>query len=399
MSESSRFVVLGVSGGIAAYKAVEICRRLVDEGCHVAPILTSEATRFVGAITFSALASEPAQTELYDVKSHIPHTRLGQEADVIVVAPTTANVLAKIANGIADDLLTNTVLATRAQLVLAPAMHTEMWDNPAVKANVETLRSRGVVIVEPEAGRLAGGDVGVGRLASPERIVEAVLSQLRATRRDLFGCRVVVTAGGTREPIDPVRFLSNRSSGKQGYAVANAAARRGATVTLVTTQPGNALDAGVTMVTVDTAEEMNEAVHQAAHSADVVIMAAAVADFRPADPEDHKIKRDKGVPSILLIPTVDILASLVDQRREGQVIVGFAAETHDALEHGRAKLTAKGCDLLVVNDISEPGVGFDHETNSVVILEAGQDDVATGLTSKHTVADALLDRVVRRLAQ
>jgi phosphopantothenoylcysteine decarboxylase/phosphopantothenate--cysteine ligase len=399
MNESSRFVVLGVSGGIAAYKAVDICRRLVDEGCHVAPILTSEATRFVGAITFSALASEPAQTELYDVKSRIPHTRLGQEADVIVIAPTTANVLAKIANGIADDLLTNTVLASRAPLILAPAMHTEMWENPAVKANIATLRSRGVIIVDPEYGRLAGGDRGAGRLATTERIVEAVLSQVSGRANDLEGRRIVVTAGGTKEAIDPVRFLSNRSSGKQGHAIANAAARRGALVTLVTAASSVDADEGVTVVSVETAAEMLDGVHRVAAEADVVIMAAAVADFRPANPQGHKIKRSEGVPSIMLEPTVDILASLVEHRRDGQVIVGFAAETDDALEHGRAKLASKGCDLLVVNDVSEPGVGFNHETNSVVILEAGQDDVSTGLASKYSVANVLLDRVMRRLAQ
>ena len=399
MNESSRFVVLGVSGGIAAYKAVDICRRLVDEGCHVAPILTSEATRFVGAITFSALASEPAQTELYDVKSRIPHTRLGQEADVIVIAPTTANVLAKIANGIADDLLTNTVLASRAPLILAPAMHTEMWENPAVKANIATLRSRGVINVDPEYGRLAGGDRGAGRLATTERIVEAVLSQVSGRANDLEGRRIVVTAGGTKEAIDPVRFLSNRSSGKQGHAIANAAARRGALVTLVTAASSVDADEGVTVVSVETAAEMLDGVHRVAAEADVVIMAAAVADFRPANPQGHKIKRSEGVPSIMLEPTVDILASLVEHRRDGQVIVGFAAETDDALEHGRAKLASKGCDLLVVNDVSEPGVGFNHETNSVVILEAGQDDVSTGLASKYSVANVLLDRVMRRLAQ
>ena len=365
----------------------------------MAPILTSEATRFVGAITFSALASEPAQTELYDVKSRIPHTRLGQEADVIVIAPTTANVLAKIANGIADDLLTNTVLASRAPLILAPAMHTEMWENPAVKANIATLRSRGVIIVDPEYGRLAGGDRGAGRLATTERIVEAVLSQVSGRANDLEGRRIVVTAGGTKEAIDPVRFLSNRSSGKQGHAIANAAARRGALVTLVTAASSVDADEGVTVVSVETAAEMLDGVHRVAAEADVVIMAAAVADFRPANPQGHKIKRSEGVPSIMLEPTVDILASLVEHRRDGQVIVGFAAETDDALEHGRAKLASKGCDLLVVNDVSEPGVGFNHETNSVVILEAGQDDVSTGLASKYSVANVLLDRVMRRLAQ
>jgi phosphopantothenoylcysteine decarboxylase / phosphopantothenate---cysteine ligase len=398
MSESSRFVVLGVSGGIAAYKAVEVCRRLIDEGCHVAPILTQEATRFVGAITFSALASEPAQTELYDVKSRIPHTRLGQEAAVIVIAPATANVVAKIANGIADDLLTNTVLASRAQLILAPAMHTEMWENPAVKANIETLRSRDVIIVEPEAGRLAGGDVGVGRLADPERIVEEVRSALGSRVNDFAGRHVVVSAGGTREAIDPVRFLSNRSSGKQGHAIANAAARRGARVTLVTTASPQGVDQGIAIVGVDTAEEMDHAIREAAGDADVIIMAAAVADFRPVNPQDSKIKRDQGIPTIELEPTVDILARCVEQRQVGQVIVGFAAETNDALEHGRAKLERKGCDLLVVNDVSEPGIGFDYETNAVVILEAGEEDISTGLTSKDAVADALLDRVGRRLA-
>lgn len=396
MAESSRFVVLGISGGIAAYKAVELCRKLVDAGCHVVPILTQEATRFVGAITFSALASEPAQTELYDVKSRIPHTRLGQEADVIVIAPSTANVVAKIAHGIADDLLTNTVLASRAQLIVAPAMHTEMWENPAVQANVAALRARGVVIVEPEAGRLAGGDSGVGRLANVETIADVVMSKLEKHPQDFAGIQVVVTAGGTREAIDPVRFLSNRSSGKQGTAIAHAALRRGATVTLVTTARGLPVASGITVVAVETAEQMHQAV--SALEADVLIMAAAVADFRPIRSEASKIKRDQGIPQIVLEPTPDILASAVARRRSGQVIVGFAAETNDAVAHARKKLASKGCDLLVVNDVSESNVGFDHETNKVVILESGAEDFETGLVSKGAVADALLDRVRRRLA-
>ncbi len=320
-----RRVVLGVSGGIAAYKAIDVCRQLVDAGAHVMPVLTDDSLRFVGALTFSALASEPARTSLFDAPEPIPHTRLGQTADLIVVAPATAKLLGKYAAGISDDLLTATLLATRAPVLVAPAMHTEMWEHPAVQDNIATLRRRGVHVVGPDSGRLAGGDAGEGRLAAPEAIVAAAANVLVATG-DFAGVRVLVTAGGTREPIDAVRVITNRSSGKQGYAIAEVAARRGAAVTLVTTI-GRPAPPTVEIVSVQTAAEMQEAVLSRAADMDVIVQAAAVADFRPKAPPDHKLKKDEGVPDIVLEPTHDFSVDLGRAKRPGQVLVGFAAET------------------------------------------------------------------------
>jgi len=388
------FVVLGVTGGIAAYKAVEVCRRLVDAGAHVAPVMTRAATRFVGPTTFSALASEPVRTELFSDSEPIPHTRLGRAADLVIVCPATARAIGEYAAGLSSDLLVATLLATDAPVLVCPAMHTEMWHHPAVVDNVATLRRRGVEIIEPESGRLAGGDVGDGRLADPEAIVLRAAAVLGRSR-DLAGLRVVVSAGGTREPIDPVRYISNRSSGKQGIALADAAARRGATVTLVSTvEPDPA--PGVGIVLVETAEELREAVIAAAAEADIVIMSAAVADFRPKVAADQKLKRRDGLPEIVLEPTPDILAELVSKRAPGQVLVGFAAETVDAVANGARKLEDKGCDLIVVNDVSRPGVGFGYDTNAVTILDrsGGRRDVA--LTAKSAVADAVLDAAVAR---
>jgi len=394
-----RRVVLGVSGGIAAYKAVDVCRRLVDAGVHVIPVLTAEATRFVGEVTFSALASEPVQQSLWDEDSPIPHTRLGQSADLIVVVPATAHTIARYAAGLSDDLLTATLLATRAPVLVCPAMHTEMWEHPSVRDNLALLERRGVEIVPPERGRLAGGDSGEGRLADPAVIVERILTRLGApaTTPDLDGVRVAVSAGGTREPLDPVRFISNRSSGKQGHALAAAAARRGAQVTLVTSSPLRLPDdvtAVVTRVDVETAADMEQAMQRAAGAADVVVMAAAVSDFRPKAKADNKLSKEDGIPEFVLEPTPDILAGLAAQRSPEQVLVGFAAETHDALERGRRKLQRKGVDLLVVNDVSAPGAGFDHDTNAVVILGADGSTVEIPLTSKDAVANAVLDRVI-----
>jgi len=308
------FVVLGVAAGIAAYKAVEVCRRLVDAGVHVAPVLTERATRFVGRATFDALGSEPTQTSVWNEASPIPHTRLGQRADLVVVAPATADLLARYAAGLADDLLTTTLVATAAPVVVCPAMHTEMWEHPSVQDNLARLRTRGVTVVPPEEGRLAGGDVGSGRMAEPATIVEAVLTRLRSggsggTGDDLVGRRVLVTAGGTREAIDPVRFITNRSSGKQGHAVAAAALRRGADVVLVTTS-SQPRPAGAEVVDVETAAQMQEAVLARAAGADVVVMAAAVADFRPKVVVDTKLHKSDGVPELILEPTGDILAEL-----------------------------------------------------------------------------------------
>jgi phosphopantothenoylcysteine decarboxylase / phosphopantothenate---cysteine ligase len=391
-------VVLGVTGGIAAYKAVEVCRRLVDAGAHVIPVLTDDATRFVGEVTFSALASEPVRTSLWSEADPIPHTDLGRRADLVLVAPATARFLGCYANGIADGLLTATVLATRAPVMVCPAMHTEMWEHPAVQDNLATLRLRHVHVVEPGEGRLAGGDVGAGRLAEPVDIVDAALALLGPTRgRDLAGRRVVVSAGGTREPIDPVRFISNRSSGKQGHAVAEAAAARGADVVLVTTAH-RPVSSGVEVVPVETAAEMETAVLGRAANADVVVMAAAVADFRLKAPADAKLSKAHGVPDLVLEPTLDILAELGRRRRDGQVLVGFAAETHDVTARAAAKLRAKNLDLMVANDVSAQHVGFDHDTNAVTILASDGECREVPLSSKLEVAHAILDSVIDRLA-
>jgi phosphopantothenoylcysteine decarboxylase / phosphopantothenate---cysteine ligase len=395
-----RRIVLGVTGGIAAYKAVEVCRRLVDAGAHVIPVLTDDATRFVGEVTFSALASEPVKRSLWTDADPIPHTRLGQGADLIVVAPATARFLGCYAAGISDGLLTATVLATRAPVVVCPAMHTEMWEHAAVQENLATLARRGVIVVAPVDGRLAGGDAGPGRLAEPADIVAAVTGVLEGRSPggggDLGGRRVVVSAGGTREPIDPVRFITNRSSGKQGHALARAAADRGAEVVLVTTTK-EAVPAGATVVRVDTAASMEAAMLEHAVGADVVIMAAAVADFRPKAPSETKLQKADGLPELVLEPTPDILLELGARRHPGQVLVGFAAETGAPAERAAAKLAAKGVDLMVANDVSAPGVGFDHETNAVTVLGADGTCREVGLSSKRAVADAVLDCVVERL--
>jgi len=389
-----RRIVLGVSGGIAAYKAIEVCRRLVDAGAHVAPVLTRGATRFVGETTFSALASEPVHTSLFADGDPIPHTRLGQSADLVLVVPATARVLGAYAAGISSDLLTATLLATEAPVVVCPAMHTEMWRHPAVRENVATLRRRGVHVVEPESGRLAGGDVGEGRLASPETIVAAV-ERVLATARDLTGLHVLVTAGGTREPIDPVRFVGNRSSGKQGHAIADEAAARGAKVTLVTTV-GLAPPPGADVVRVETAAQMADAVGAVAPGADVVVMAAAVADFRPVRAAGRKIKKAGGVPEIVLEPTPDILAGLGARKPPGQTLVGFAAETDDVRQNASRKLVDKGVDMIVANDVTAPGAGFEHDTNGVVILNADGTEREVPLADKRAVARAVLDAVLER---
>ena len=392
-----RRVVLGVSGGIAAYKAIDVCRRLVDRGAHVTPVLTRGATRFVGEVTFSALASERAHTSLFDDADPIPHTRLGQGADLVVVAPATARVIGTYAAGISNDLLTATLLATRAPVVVCPAMHTEMWEHPAVQDNLATLLRRGVHVVAPEEGRLAGGDIGKGRLAAPDTIVAACEAAL-AGSRDMAGLHVLVTAGGTREPIDPVRFVGNRSSGKQGHALAAEAADRGAKVTLVTTVDLPA-PPGATVVRVETAAQMDAAVREAATGADVVVMAAAVADFRPARPAESKIKKRDGVPDIVLEPTVDILAGLGAGKRPGQTLVGFAAETDRVRQNAASKLAAKGADLIVANDVTAPGAGFEHDTNQVVLLDADGTERDVPLADKRAIARAVFTAVLDRRKQ
>jgi phosphopantothenoylcysteine decarboxylase/phosphopantothenate--cysteine ligase len=394
-------VVLGVSGGIAAYKAVEVCRRLVDAGVHVAPVLTEDAQRFVGALTFSALASEPARTSLFagaesGGSDPIPHTLLGQTADLVVVAPATAKLIGKYAAGISDDLLTATLLATRAPVLVCPAMHTEMWEHAAVQENLSTLRRRGVHVLEPEAGRLAGGDVGLGRLADPERIVERALAILALPTGPLAGRRVLVTAGGTREPIDPVRYVGNRSSGKMGHAIAAAARRRGAEVVLVTTS-SIPVSAGIDVIAVETAEQMRAAVIANADASDVVVMAAAVADFRPKAAASEKMKKGDGVPELLLEPTVDILAELGATKRADQYVVGFAAETEHLRENAAAKLAAKCVDLIVANDVSADDAGFEVDTNRVIVLDGSGNVEELPLLTKDALADWLLDRIAGSL--
>jgi phosphopantothenoylcysteine decarboxylase/phosphopantothenate--cysteine ligase len=388
---AGRTIVLGVTGGIAAYKAVEVCRRLVDAGAHVAPILTDGARHFVGDTTFSALASEPVQTSLWDERDPIPHTRLGRAADLIVVCPATARLLGAYAAGLSDDLLTATLLATRAPVVVCPAMHTEMWEHPAVQENLAALTRRGVTVVPPEVGRLAGGDVGAGRLAAPEVVVAAVEAALAP--QDLAGWRVLVSAGGTREAIDPVRVITNRSSGKQGYALAEAARRRGAEVMLVSTVDRPA-PPGVTVVPVASAADMEAAIVPVAADQDAIIMAAAVADFRVAEPAHRKIKKGDTVPTLELAPTHDFLVDLGATKPAGQVLVGFAAETDDVVANARAKLERKRLDLIVANDVAAAGVGFEHDTNEVVILGADGSNRHVPLTDKRAVADAVLDAVV-----
>ena len=394
--------MLGVSGGIAAYKAVEVCRRLVDAGAWVSPVMTVGATRFVGETTFSALASEPVQRSLFGEADPIPHTRLGQAADLVIVAPATARVIGAYAAGISSDLLTATLLATRAPVLVCPAMHTEMWEHPAVVENIATLRRRGVHIVEPATGRLAGGDVGTGRLADPADIVAAAAAVLGASR-DLAGISAIVTAGGTREPIDPVRFIGNRSSGKQGYAIAAALARRGASVSLISTV-SLPVPPGVSVVAVETAAEMEAAVGELFDQADAIVMAAAVADFRPKSAAGAKIKKSDGPPDVILEPTPDILAGLGRRRRPGQVIVGFAAETvapagQDLRSYAIGKLESKGADLIVANDVAAPGVGFAHDTNAVLIVGRDGLEISVPLADKQEVAAAVVDALSTLIAR
>jgi phosphopantothenoylcysteine decarboxylase/phosphopantothenate--cysteine ligase len=388
-----RRIVLGVSGGIAAYKAIEVCRRLVDAGAFVSPVLTPDALRFVTATTFSALASEPVRTTLWDSPEPSPHTHLGQRADLVVVAPATARVLAAYAMGLSGDLLVATLLATRAPVVVCPAMHTEMWEQPAVQANVALLRQRGVTVVGPSSGHLAGGDQGMGRLAEPADIV-AACEDVLARGRDLAGVKVLVTAGGTREPIDAVRVLTNRSSGKQGTALAVEAFARGAEVTLVTAAD-LPVPSGITVVSASTVADMEAAVMPRASAQDVIIQAAAISDFRPKVVLDRKIKKDEGLSEIILEPTHDFSIDLGKAKHPGQVLVGFAAETDDLVANAIRKLERKGQDLVVLNDVSAPGVGFEHDTNAVVLIRADGTRQDVPLTDKRAVARAVLDAVVQ----
>lgn len=405
-------IVLGVTGGIAAYKACSLLRRFTEGGHEVTVVPTPSALEFVGKATWEALSGRPVTAAVFDRIPEVNHVRLGQQADLVVVAPATADVLARAAHGLADDLLTNVLLTARCPIVFAPAMHTEMWSHPATRANVAILRERGAHVIEPASGRLTGADSGPGRLPEPEEIHDRALAVVDASSDGapaLQGVRVVVTAGGTREPLDPVRYLGNRSSGKQGYALAQAAAARGADVRLVST-----VDlpppAGVERTLVETARELQDAVHTAAKDADVVIMAAAVADFRPATYAEAKIKKahDGGpdAPEVSLVRNPDILAELVTDVRAGglghpgPLLVGFAAETGDAsgsvLDHARVKLERKGADLLVANEVGV-GVTFGRDDTTVHLLTPDGAAHTVGPTTKLRAAGAVCDRIARLL--
>lgn len=400
-------VVLGVSGGIAAYKACELLRRFTESGHDVTVVPTAAALEFVGAPTWAALSGRPVATDVWTDVHAVPHVAIGQQADLVVVAPATADLLAKAAHGLADDLLTNTLLTARCPVVFAPAMHTEMWEHPATVANVATLRSRGAVVIEPAEGRLTGTDTGKGRLPEASEIFELARDVVTrgASPPDLRGRHVVVSAGGTREYLDPVRFLGNSSSGLQGFALARAAAARGAEVTLVAANVAFADPAGMKTVRVSTTAELRDAVVAATTSADAVVMAAAPADFRPASSRESKIKKtaDGAVPDLQLTQNPDILAEIShDRARRGQVIVGFAAETGDTtgsvLDLARAKLRRKGCDLLVVNDVSH-GAVFGSLENEAVLLDTTGGEVAVPRGSKAALAHAIWDRVATLLAE
>jgi phosphopantothenoylcysteine decarboxylase/phosphopantothenate--cysteine ligase len=418
---AGRRVVLGVGGGIAAYKVVSLLRLLTESGHDVHVVPTRSALQFVGEPTWSALSGHPVRAEVWDDADQVPHVRLGREADLVVVAPATADLLARAAHGLADDLLTATLLTATCPVLLAPAMHTEMWQHPATRANVETLRARGVVVLEPASGRLTGADTGPGRLPEPEDLYAACRRALgedagadpsATTVGDLAGRTVVVSAGGTREPLDPVRFLGNRSSGKQGLALARAAAARGAKVVLVAANVSVVDVPGIDLVEGGTALELREAVLSLADRADVVVMAAAVADFRPATYAEHKIKKTDPAdgspaapPVISLVRNPDVLAELVQRRAAGrspagQVLVGFAAETGDehgdVLTLGRAKLARKGCDLMVVNEVG-PSLTFGQDESSATIVDdrGGEQHVPHG--PKQALAAAVWDVVVDRL--
>jgi phosphopantothenoylcysteine decarboxylase/phosphopantothenate--cysteine ligase len=396
-------VVLGVSGGIAAYKACELLRRFTESGHDVRVVPTASALHFVGAATWSALSGNPVSTEVWESVHEVPHVRIGQGADLVVVAPATADVLARAAHGLADDLLTNTLLTARCPVVFAPAMHTEMWEHAATQENVATLRRRGAIVLEPAVGRLTGVDTGKGRLPEPAEIFEVcrrvLLRGPRAQETDLAGRHVVISAGGTREPLDPVRYLGNRSSGKQGYALARTALARGARVTLVSANTDLADPAGADVVRVGTAVQLREAVLKAASDADVVVMAAAVADFRPARYAEGKIKkRDGEDPApVELVRNPDVLAELSAERpHPEQIVVGFAAETDDVLANGRAKLARKGCDLLVVNEVGDHKA-FGSEENEAVVLGADGSETAVPYGPKEALAEQVWDLVAARL--
>ncbi len=404
-SATGRRIVLGIGGGIAAYKVCEVLRRLTEAGHQVRVVPTEAALRFVGAPTWEALSGLPVQHGLFVDIPEVPHVQLGRSADLVLVAPATADLLARAAHGRADDLLCATLLTARCPVLVVPAMHTEMWEHPATVHNVEILRSRGTVVAQPASGRLTGADSGAGRLPEPAEIVDLATLLLRradALPRDLAGRQVVISAGGTREPLDPVRYLGNRSSGRQGYALARVAAQRGARVTLIAAHTPELTDpAGVEVIRVGTAREMRDAVLTAAPHTDAVVMAAAVADFRPIDPSLNKIKKSGSAPDpVALAVNPDIVVELVRCRRKGQVVVCFAAETGDSegdvLAHGRRKLAGKGCDLLVVNAVGEGGAfEVDHNTGWLLSDDGVETELPEG--PKSLLASSVWDAVCARL--
>ncbi|MBI5158134.1 MAG: bifunctional phosphopantothenoylcysteine decarboxylase/phosphopantothenate--cysteine ligase CoaBC [Acidimicrobiia bacterium] len=386
---AGRRIVLGVTGGVAAFKAAYLARRLVEAGAVLRVVMTRSALEFLGPQTMAAITGTPPLTELFGPDTVSPHTELAAWADAVVVAPATAATLARMASGESDDLLVATILAFEGPVVVAPAMHTEMWEHPATRRNVAMLAGDGVRLVGPVSGALAGGDEGLGRMAEPEDVVAAVVAVLSGS--DLSGWKVLVSAGGTREPVDPVRYIGNRSSGKMGNAIALAAARRGATVTLVTTAPPPHHPA-ITVIAVETAAEMAAAVWGAAPHSDVAVLAAAVADFRPAAPAPTKLRRSAGPPDLVLEPTPDILAG-VAALRPRPFLVGFAAETGPA-SGASEKVAAKGVDLLIANDVTAPGAGFGGDTNAVTVLTPAGAVEEWPLQSKESIADRLWDRIV-----
>jgi phosphopantothenoylcysteine decarboxylase/phosphopantothenate--cysteine ligase len=394
-------IVLGVGGGIAAYKVCELLRLLTESGHRVRVIPTEASLRFVGETTWAALSGQPATTSAWDDPHEVPHVRLGREAGLVLVAPATAGLLARAAAGMADDLLTAVLLMARCPVVFAPAMHTEMWEHPATQHNVQVLRERGCLVLEPASGRLTGADSGPGRLPDPAELYQVAARVLArgaiGMAVDLAGRRMVVSAGGTREELDPVRFLGNWSSGRQGYALARTAVARGAGVTVVSANVALPPPAGATVVEVTSACQMRSAMLAAAADADAVVMAAAVADFRPENRSEEKIKKSGSAPEPLrLAENPDILRELAGERRAGQVVVGFAAETADVLAHGRAKLAAKGCDLLVVNQVGN-GMALGTADNAATVLAAdgGVTEIPTG--PKEALADVVWDLVAERL--
>ena len=393
-------IVLGVAGGIAAYKAVEILRALTESGHDVTVVPTAAALEFVGAPTWAALSGKSVRTSVWDDVEQVPHVKLGQTADLVLVAPATADLIARATHGIADDLLTNILLTAHCPIVMAPAMHTEMWQHPATQRNVAELRARGVIVLEPASGRLTGADTGPGRLPDPTAIVAAARDALRRTpSADLSGLRVLITAGGTRESIDPVRFIGNHSSGKQGFELARTAVARGAQVTVIAAHVDAEPPAGIALIRVSSGSEMHAEVTRLLPDVDVVVMAAAIADFRSDEVLGAKLKKAETPEnvSLVLVPTTDILATIVQARvGERPFIVGFAAETGDTaatvIDHGRATLARKGCDLLVVNDVS-PGKAFGSDDNEIVIMGKGR-EVAVSRASKAAISDAIWDAVL-----